>query len=306
MTVLREKDILKEIRSILKEDQIIIDAPMREHTSMRVGGKAKMLLLPSSIQEIRDIKKELVSMNIPHYIMGKGTNLVVTDRGYSGVVIKLAENYSDITVKGDEIIAAAGAYMVTISNLAMRHSLSGLEFAAGIPGTVGGAVAMNAGAYEGVMKDVVSRTVCIDNTGELVSLTSDEHEFGYRTSTIQKKGLLVLEVKIKLVKGEYDKIKGKMNLFSSMRREKQPLNLPSAGSVFKRPDGCFAGKLIEDAGLRGYRIGGAQVSEKHCGFIVNTGNATAADVIQLIDHIKNQVLQNSGVILEQEVRILGG
>jgi UDP-N-acetylmuramate dehydrogenase len=238
--------------------------------------------------------------------MGNGTNLIVSDSGYSGVIIKLADNFAKITAKENEIIAQAGASLAAVSNAAWKASLTGLEFASGIPGTIGGAVAMNAGAYDGEMKDVVTQTTSLDENGEIVQLHGEEHEFGYRKSFIQKRRMLVLEATLKLQKGDPDKIKEKMQSLNARRREKQPLNLPSAGSVFKRPPDHFAGKLIEEAGLRGYQIGGAQVSDKHCGFIVNTGDATAADIIALIQWVKDKVFQTSGVMLEEEVKILGG
>lgn len=298
--------IYEEIKTILKPEQILVDTPMKEHSSMRVGGAAKILVLPSSMEEIIQMKKALIRYAVPHVIIGNGTNLIVSDNGYPGVIIKLAENFSEITVNENEILAQAGISLAATANTAWKNGLTGLEFASGIPGNVGGAVFMNAGAYGGEMKDVVVETTCMDDTGELLTLRGEEHEFGYRTSRFQKLGLTVLAVKMKLEKGEPDRIKEKMQTLNACRREKQPLNLPSAGSVFKRPPGYFAGKLIEDAGLRGYRIGGAQVSEKHCGFIVNTGNATALDVIRLIQTIKDKVFENSGVMLQEEVKILGG
>ncbi len=298
--------LLQQIRNLLKENQILTHVPMKDYTSMHVGGIVKMLLLPSRKEEIGEIKKLLHHLDIPHYVVGNGTNLVVADEGYSGVIIKLSDNFSDIFVCGNEMTALSGASMASLSNSAMRESLSGLEFASGIPGTVGGAVAMNAGAYDGEMKNVVIETTCIDGAGETVILRGAEHKFGYRTSHIQKSKLIVLEVKMRLIKGETKQIQAKMQELNRRRREKQPLNLPSAGSAFKRPAGYYAAKLIEDAGLKGYRIGGAQVSVKHCGFIVNTGDATATDVIQLMEYVKKRVFQNSGVMLEQEIRVLGG
>lgn len=299
-------EILRFIKGLLKPHQILTNVPMKEHTSMRVGGAADIMVLPSSTREIIEIKNYLQKSGVSHYVMGNGTNLIVSDTGYKGVIIKISDNYSDIAADRDEITAQAGAYIVAVSNLALKNSLAGLEFAAGIPGTVGGAVAMNAGAYDGEMKDVVSETLCINEAGEEIAIRGEEHEFGYRTSRIQKERLVVLEVKMKLEKGDPLEISEKMRSFNQRRREKQPLNLPSAGSVFKRPEGFFAGKLIQDAGLSGFRIGGAQVSEKHCGFIVNTGGATASDIIDLVRHIQETVYRKAGVMLEPEVRILGG
>ncbi|NLG89425.1 MAG: UDP-N-acetylmuramate dehydrogenase [Clostridiaceae bacterium] len=299
-------DLIEKLKNVVSEDRILYSVPMKEHTSMRVGGAARMLILPSNREEIVEAVKMLHSMDIPYYVVGNGTNLIVSDEGYPGVIIKFAENYSDIHVDGCEITALAGASLASVSNAAMRNSLSGLEFASGIPGTIGGAVTMNAGAYNCEMKDVVIETSCIDEHGNELLLKGDEHDFGYRSSRIQKEKLIVVEVKMRLQRGNISDIKEKMMYFNACRREKQPLDMPSAGSVFKRPRGFYAGRLIEDAGLKGYRIGGAMVSEKHCGFIVNTGNATANDVIKLIEYVKERVFQNSGVMLEHEVKILGG
>lgn len=273
---------------------------------MRVGGEAAILVLPYSVKEIGEVMKVVKQANVPHAVMGNGTNLIVSDSGYLGVIIKLTDNFAAISATGEEILAQAGASLAAVSNAAWKAGLTGLEFASGIPGTVGGAVAMNAGAYGGEMKDVVIRTTCMDENGELLQLCGDQHEFCYRKSVIQRNKLVVLETTMKLETGEPDKIREKMQCLNARRREKQPLNLPSAGSVFKRPPDNFAGRLIEEAGLRGFRIGGAQVSDKHCGFIVNTGDATAADIIALIQRVKEKVFQNSGVMLEEEVKILGG
>jgi len=298
--------ILPKLTKIIGTDRLQINVPMNEHTTMRVGGLAKVLVLPESCEEVINIKKLLSDTEIPHYIIGNGSNLIVADSGYSGIIIKLSDNFSGVSVEGNEITALAGTNIIAVSNAALKHSLSGLEFAAGIPGTTGGAVAMNAGAYECQMKDVIAETYCIDPMGEPLLLRGEDHEFGYRTSSIQKNNLIVLKTKMKLIEGEQEKIKEKMLYFNSCRRDKQPLSFPSAGSVFKRPEGNYAGKLIQEAGLKGFKIGGAMVSDKHCGFIVNTGNATASDVISLIEYIKEKVFSNSGVLLEQEVKILGG
>lgn len=298
--------VLKEMNGILEGDRILTDVPMKDHTSMRVGGNAKIVVLPSSVDEIREIIRYLGRNSIPFYVIGNGTNLIVRDSGYNGVIIKLSDNFSSVTVNENIITAKSGASIVSVSNTACEKSLSGLEFAAGIPGTVGGAVVMNAGAYDGEMKDVVFEVTCLDHAGDMVSLRNDDLEFGYRTSRMQNDSLVVLEVSMRLNEGNRDSIRDKMKELNRRRREKQPLNHPSAGSIFKRPEGYFAGKLIEEAGLRGFRIGGAQVSEKHCGFIINTGTATASDVIELIEYIKKKVFETSGVMLQQEVKILGG
>lgn len=299
-------NVLRELRNIIKNEQLHTDAAMKDHTTMRVGGAAKVLVTPSSCEEVIDIVKLLNHMGEPYFVMGNGSNLLVADSGYSGVIIKLSDNLSDVSTEGEEITALAGAPIVAVSNAALKHSLTGLEFAAGIPGTTGGAVFMNAGAYDGQMEDVVTETFCINKSGETVLLKGKEHEFGYRTSAIQKNNLIALRVKMKLNTGKQEEIKAKMQLLNCLRREKQPLNYPSAGSVFKRPTGYYAGQLIQEAGLSGFNIGGARISEKHCGFIINTGNATATDVINLIQYTKEKVWQKFGVLLEQEVKILGG
>ncbi|MBP7176250.1 MAG: UDP-N-acetylmuramate dehydrogenase [Thermoclostridium sp.] len=298
--------VYNQLISFLQPQQLLTQVSMKEHTSMRVGGEAVMLVLPYSVAEIKRVLQVLVRAHVSHTIIGNGTNLIVSDHGYSGVILKLADNFAAITVCGDQITAQSGASLAAVSNAAYRAGLTGFEFASGIPGTIGGAVAMNAGAYDGEMKDVVIKTTAIGDNCEMVHLSGEEHEFGYRESLIQKQNLIVLETTIKLETGEADKIKEKMQSLNARRREKQPLNLPSAGSVFKRPADNFAGKLIEQAGLRGVRIGGAQISDRHCGFIVNTGDATAADVIALIELVKDKVFQSSGVMLEEEVKILGG
>lgn len=300
------EQIHEQLKNILNPNQILTRVPMKEHTSFRVGGEAAMLVLPSSIQEVAGVKKVLNVAHVPHVIIGNGTNLIVSDKGYSGVILKLAVNFSKILVNDHIIIAQAGASLAAVSHAAWENALTGLEFASGIPGTTGGAVAMNAGAYGGEMKDVVVETMSLNDAGDIVTLCGNEHAFGYRKSRFQEKDLIVLEIKMSLAKGEPDSIREKMQALNARRREKQPLNLPSAGSVFKRPEGYYAGKLIQDAGLQGWRIGGAQVSDKHCGFIVNTGNATASDIIALIQYVKDRVFQNSGVMLEEEVKILGG
>lgn len=299
-------EVLKEMNSILGNEQILINVPMKDHTSMRVGGNAKMLVLPSKASQVKEVVKYLCEINIPYYVIGNGTNVIVCDSGFDGVIIKISDNFSSIEIDQNIINAKSGASIVSVSNFACQNSLSGLEFAAGIPGSVGGAVVMNAGAYDGEMKDVVIEATCINNAADEVQLCSEELQFGYRTSRMQKDNLLVLAVKMRLNEGNKNEIKEKMKQLNNRRRAKQPLNLPSSGSVFKRPVGYYAGKLIEDAGLKGYKIGGAQVSEKHCGFIVNTGTASATDVIELIEYVKKKVFENSGVMLQQEVKILGG
>lgn len=306
MKLLQEIDIYSILSSVYTKDLILTNVPMKEHTTIRVGGKADYMVMADSIENIRKSVSMLSSLSIPFMIMGNGSNIVFSDDGYHGVIIKIGAGLSRIEVDGDTITAEAGASLAAVANLAMENSLSGLEFASGIPGTIGGAAYMNAGAFDGEMKQVIAETLCIDREGRFITLHGDEHNFSYRHSRMQDEDLICLKVKLKLNKGDKETIRSKMNELNARRREKQPLNYPSAGSVFKRPPGCYAGKLIDDCGLRGYRIGGAQVSDKHCGFIVNTGNATASDVVALIKHVQQTVYNNFGKLLELEVKIIGG
>ncbi len=299
-------DIYSILKSICGSCTILKDVPMKEHTTMKVGGKAAFMIIPESILCIQKIIKFLSSSNVPFIKIGNGSNLIFRDTGYNGVIIKIGSALSTIDVKDNIIVAMAGASLANVSNKAMEHSLTGLEFASGIPGSIGGAVCMNAGAYDGEMKQVVAETLCVDNKGNLITIKDEEHNFSYRHSRLQDDDLTCLRVKVKLEKGEKSCIQAKMNDLNARRREKQPLNFPSAGSVFKRPPGSFAGKLIDDCGLRGTKIGGAQISDKHCGFIINTGNATAEDVISLIEYVQEKVYKNSGTRLELEVKIIGG
>lgn len=303
---MQKTDIYDKLSAIYSPDAILSDVSMKDHTTMKVGGLADFMVLADSIENIRKSVNLLNSLNVPYLIMGNGSNLVFSDNGYHGVIIKISPGISKTEVDGDIITAEAGASLSSVANLAMENSLSGLEFAYGIPGTIGGAAYMNAGAYDGEMKQVIIESLCIDGKGEFVTLRGEEHNFSYRHSRIQDDGLICLKVKLKLNRGDKEAIRTKMTELSAKRREKQPLNFPSAGSVFKRPPDSFAGKLIDECGLRGYRIGGAQISDKHCGFIINTGNATASDVLALIKHVQETVYKNFGKLLELEVKIIGG
>lgn len=293
------------LRNMVGRENIRIDEPMKNHTSFRVGGPADILVTPNGREQLSGILKFCGSGGIPLFVMGNGTNLIVRDKGIRGVVIKLFDNFSKYSVRDDIIEAEAGILLSRVSKIALKQELSGLEFASGIPGTVGGAVAMNAGAYGGEMKYIVAKTEYMDSSGEIKTLSGDEQQFGYRTSFIQKQGGIVLKSELKLRKGNGNEIKALMDDLDKRRKEKQPLHMPSAGSVFKRPEGYFAGKLVEDCGLRGCRIGGAEISCLHCGFIVNAGNATAADILNLIKHIQNEVKTKFNVDLHTEVRIVG-
>ncbi len=290
---------------IVGPENLKADEPLKNHTSFKLGGPVDFFVTPEGREQLMEVIKLCRAESLPYYIMGNGTNLIVRDKGLRGVVIKIFEKFKAYSVEGEVITAEAGLLLSEVANVALKHGLAGLEFASGIPGTLGGAVAMNAGAYIGEMKDVVVRTEFIDKNGEPGVVEGEEHHFGYRKSFIQETGGIVLRSQLKLKKGNKAEIKALMGDLNQRRRDKQPLKMPSAGSVFKRPPGYFAGKLIEDCGLKGYRLGGAEVSPMHCGFIVNADNATTEDVVNLIRHIQRVVKEKFGVELEREVRIIG-
>lgn len=281
------------------------DEPMSRHTTFRVGGAADFFVEIGSPDELMDIIHYLTETDRAYFILGNGSNLWVGDKGYEGVILHLGERFNGITVEGNTIIAQAGALLSTVAKTAAKSGLSGMEFAAGIPGTMGGAVVMNAGAYEGEMKQIVTKVTVMTREGEILELDNETMEFGYRTSIVKNRPFIVLSAEISLEKGDAASIQDKMDDFNKRRRNKQPLEYPSAGSTFKRPEGHYAGKLIMDAGLRGYRIGGAQVSEKHCGFIINVGNATAADISELMDEVAERVEEQFSVTLEPEIIRIG-
>ena len=285
--------------------KVALDQSMSLHTTFKVGGPADILVIPNSEQAFISALNICKLENIPVFVMGNGSNLLVRDKGIRGVVIKLAGGLNEIKIDGNILTAQAGALLSKLAKFAAKHALSGLEFAEGIPGTVGGAVAMNAGAYNGEMKNVVQKSICINSNGIIKELNNEEHEFGYRKSVIKTQGLYVVKIELALNPLEYDIIVEKMKEFSKLRTEKQPLNYPSAGSTFKRPQGYYAGKLIEECGLKGCNVGGAQVSTKHSGFIVNSGGAKAEDVIQLICLIQDRVMIEKGVKMETEIMIIG-
>ncbi len=285
--------------------RVFVNEPMSRHTSFRVGGPADILVVPETIGEIKKVLSYAADNNYPLYIMGNGTNLIVRDKGIRGIVLKILDNLSSVTVKNDIIEAGAGILLSKLSNIAVNEGLTGLEFACGIPGTLGGALVMNAGAYGGQMSDVTDSTEYMSMDGEIRTLGKDHHNFGYRTSFFSKGGYIVLKCCLKLVRGKKEEIRDRMRTLNTQRLEKQPLSFPSAGSIFKRPEGHFTGKLIEDAGLRGFSFGGAQVSEKHTGFIINKGKATAGDILELIQIVTDRVKSRFGVELETEVRIIG-
>lgn len=298
------KDFSSKLTKILDSKDIQIDEPMKNHTSFKVGGPVDILVNPENYQQVVDIINLCKADNVPYYIIGNGTNLLVKDGGIRGVVIKLCK-LDEITLEQDKLIAKSGALLKDVSDTALKQGLTGFEFACGIPGSIGGAVAMNAGAYNGEISNVIESAKVIDNDGKIRILNKDELELGYRMSSILKHGYTVIEVTFKLQKGEEGKIKGRIEDLSKRRSDKQPLEYPSAGSTFKRPEGYFAAKLIEDSGLKGTKVGGAEVSEKHSGFIINKNNATAKDILDLIKLVQKTVKDKFNVDLFTEVRIIG-
>ena len=299
------QEIIKCFNDLLGEEKVRISEPMNRHTTFRIGGPADYFLLPSTAEEVKKILEICKEKELPYFILGNGSNLLVSDEGYCGVIIQLYRNYGGITVEGTDIRAGAGALLSQIASAAKNASLTGFEFAGGIPGTLGGAVVMNAGAYGGEMKDVLKEVTVMTEQGEIMTIPAEKLEMGYRTSLVKKAGYLVLEAVISLKVGDVEEIKAIMKDLTEKRVSKQPLEYPSAGSTFKRPEGYFAGKLIMDAGLRGYQVGGAQVSEKHCGFVINKGNATAKEVRELMKQVSDRVYEKFEVRLEPEVRLLG-
>lgn len=294
-----------KLEQILGEEQILREEPMRLHTTFRIGGPAQFFVIPRTQEEAAEAVRLCRSEGAPYYIIGNGSNLLVSDKGYRGVVIQLFKEFSDINIEGTRIRAQAGASLAKIAAEALRAGLAGFEFAAGIPGTLGGACIMNAGAYGGEMKDVLLAVTVLTKDGEIREIPREELDMGYRTSRASREGWIVLGATIELARGDEKEIRAKMEDLKQRRTDKQPLEYPSAGSTFKRPEGYFAGKLIQDAGLKGLRVGDAMVSEKHSGFVVNCGNATAADVDGLIRLVQEKVREDSGITLEPEVRRLG-
>lgn len=298
------RDFSNDLIKILDEKDIKIDEPMSNHTSFKVGGPADILITPESADQVLDAVKLCKSKNVPYYIMGNGSNLLVKDGGIRGVVVKLTKLKS-IKVQGNRITVSSGASLKDVSQKALDNSLTGFEFACGIPGSVGGAVTMNAGAYNGEISNVIESVIVIDNHTKKRILNLEQLELAYRMSSILKYGYIVLQVTFNLEKGDHSKINDRIESLNRRRSEKQPLEYPSAGSTFKRPEGHFAAKLIEDSGLKGTSIGGAQVSEKHSGFIINKKDATSNDILDLIKLVQDTVKQKFDVDLYTEVRIIG-
>lgn len=298
------EQFLTELETIIEKDRIFEKEPMKKHTTFRVGGPADVLIQPRK-EELPGVLELCRRREVPFYVIGNGSNLLVGDKGIRGVVLEMSAGEEAVTVKGRVLRADAGVMLSKAANVAAAAGLTGMEFAAGIPGTVGGAVVMNAGAYGGEMKDILVSVTVVDEHGTIKEVKTGDLELGYRQSNVLKNHWIVTEAVFQLAEGEEAAIREKMNTLAEQRREKQPLQYPSAGSTFKRPEGYFAGKLIMDAGLRGYRAGGAQVSEKHCGFVINSGDATASDIRRLMEEVTAEVKRQFGVTLEPEVKMLG-
>ena len=295
----------QELCGCVGADQIRQKKPMKLHTTFRAGGPADYFVIPKSSLQVKQVIEICKARKMPWYVVGNGSNLLVGDGGYRGVIIQIYKNLSGVTIEGQSVKAQAGALLSRVGACALQKSLAGMEFACGIPGTIGGAVVMNAGAYGGEMKDILSSVTVLKENGEEEVILADQLQMGYRTSVIKEKGYVVLEAVLHLEKGDAGQIAGRMEELKRKRVEKQPLEFPSAGSTFKRPEGYFAGKLIMDAGLRGYRVGGASISEKHCGFVVNDQEATARDIRTLMEDVQRIVRERFQVELEPEVKFLG-
>lgn len=294
-----------QLINCIDKERVLVDEPMKKHTTFRVGGNADYFVMPQSAEEVKNIVALCKEAQMPYYILGNGSNLLVGDKGYRGVIIQIYKEMNDIRIEGDRVVAQAGALLSRVGTATLEAELTGFEFAAGIPGTVGGAVVMNAGAYGGEMKDIIASATVLTQDGDIITINKEDLELGYRTSVIAKRGYVVLEAEYQLQKGDKEAIRARMDELKVQRVTKQPLEYPSAGSTFKRPEGYFAGKLIQDAGLRGFRVGGAEVSEKHCGFVINKDQATAADILELMRQVSAKVMQEFGVKLEPEVKTLG-
>lgn len=293
-------EVKEQVGEIIK-----INEPMKLHTTFQVGGLADYFAIPHTQEEVCILLEKAKKYEIPVFVVGNGSNLLVSDKGYRGMIVQIGKQYSDVTVEGDTVLAQSGASLAKIARIAYENGLGGFEFAAGIPGTLGGAVSMNAGAYGGEIKDVIIDAKVLTKEGEILVIPADELELAYRSSVITKKGYIVLGARFVFVKKKREEIKARMDELAFARKSKQPLEFPSAGSTFKRPEGYFAGKLIMDAGLRGFQVGGARVSDKHCGFVINAGDATAADIYSLILQVQEKVQRQFNVTLQPEVKLLG-
>lgn len=301
---MKMETVIAGLAGLVPEENILVNEPMKKHTTFRIGGEAACYVKIQNADQLATVQKFLQQESVPMQVLGNGSNLLFSDEGFAGVILEICDKMNGIRVEGSQMIVQAGALMSKVARVAYENGLTGFEFAAGIPGTIGGGTVMNAGAYGGELKQVISSVKMLDETGKIVELSNEEMEFGYRTSIVKKKPYIVVEVTLQLRPGKQEEILEAMEDLAFRRRDKQPLEYPSAGSTFKRPEGYFAGELIMKSGLRGYRVGGAQVSEKHCGFVINTGDATAEDVLQLMEHVKNTVKVTFGVELEPEVIVI--
>ncbi len=303
---MKKEEIFRLVAKVVGESQVYLDEPMWKHTTFRIGGPADFLITPSSVAEITEVCHLLRQISVPYLILGNGSNVLVGDLGIRGAVIQIGKSFSACTVDGDRMEAETGIKLSRLAANALEKNLTGLEFAAGIPGTLGGAIFMNAGAYGGEMKQVIESVTYLDGAGDLQTVEGGQCEFGYRTSIFaEHPEFMILGCRLQLKEGDPIEIRALMDDLAERRTSKQPLNFPSAGSTFKRPQGAFAGKLIQDAGLMGFRIGGAAVSEKHAGFVVNDQNATAQDVRRLIAEVQQRVAEKFDIVLQPEVRFVG-
>ncbi len=297
--------LAQRLVQIVGEDNVLLDEPMRDHTTFEIGGPADIFVTPDDPEEVASVLAACREADAPTFILGCGSDLLVSDEGYRGVIVSLTEGLINVTTDGKQMCCQAGVGLGDASEMACELGLSGLEFACGIPGSIGGACYMNAGAYDGCIADVLKSVRVLTTDGELETIGVEDLNLGYRKSRIADEGMVVLSATFELKKGDPEEIRATMDDLTQRREEKQPLELPSAGSTFKRPEGHFAGALISDAGLKGWQSGGAAVSKKHAGFVVNVGDATAADVHAVIEHVQDEVERQFGVRLEPEVRFLG-
>ncbi len=294
-----------ELRDLFPADRIKTKEPMKDYTSFKVGGLADFMVTPESVEELKKVIAFCRKKHLSFFILGLGSNILVRDKGIRGVVIKLGNSFKNMTIDGERISAEAGISLSYLAKEASAYGLSGLEFAEGIPGSLGGAVVMNAGAYGGEMKDILTEVTAINYNGDIKKYTPDEMSMAYRKSIFQLNGDTVISAVIQLHKDKQESIQARMDDYAFRRQEKQPLEFPSAGSTFRRPPNHFVGPMIEELGLKGYKIGGAQVSTKHAGFIINTGNATASDILELIAFIQKRVKERYGVELQTEIKVIG-
>ncbi len=299
------KAFIDFLESIVAAENILLEEPMHKHTTFRVGGPAEVFVTVENKEQLEKIIKYLNLVERPYFILGNGSNLLVGDKGYRGVIIRLGGEFNTLKTEGTLLTAGASVLLSAVAREAMENGLTGMEFASGIPGSIGGGVKMNAGAYDGEMRQIVESVQVMYKDGSILDLDNETMEFGYRNSVIKNRPYVVLQVSLRLQPGNREEILARMNELAARRKEKQPLEFASAGSTFKRPEGYFAGKLIMDSGLRGARIGGAQISEKHCGVVINHGTATAADIAELIQEVSETVKEKFGVTLEPEVILLG-